>query len=95
MEQLTIAEFKLMDEALSALNSRDFNRMMIKNMLGAMLPSDKSKEERSEEIGQDLDNDMKQLKKESEIIGERITLLKAKLIQMRTSAYVDAVCEGK
>ena len=79
----TTDEFELLFEALGALESKASSDMLTSMMLGMAFAEDK------EEFMERAEKDKERIMREAVPMGERIILMKAKLIQLRDRLMID------
>ena len=86
MEPLTHQDFQLLFEALTELERKDGTSFMLRAAMGTMLSTTK---ESAKEYLDKTSREFDQKKSERQAQTERVTLLRAKLIQLRDSMMAD------
>lgn len=88
--ELTTEDINLLMEALETWKNKEQSDAMLGSMLGAIILSPKTKEDQDKYIAKTEDK-FKEIEERRQLRDEQITLLKAKLIQMKTDKSVEDV----
>ena len=84
---LTTSDIGLLMNALDALESQDTKDELLFSVMSIALAPPEAKEEAADEAKRK----MEQQGKTRQVLAERIILLKAKLIQLKTTVAIDSV----
>jgi phage shock protein A len=87
---LTHDEIKMLMKALDALQKAATTNFMMTSLLTTIV----TPKDQRDNLQEDLDREAQEMKESNELLEERITLLKAKLIEMKDKVMIDEMLDS-